>query len=268
MLLLGLLGISCQNDGNDVFTGDRLSLDSRSSFPTISYEAEITSRIIPEEVTLQDMCKVDLLMSQRLPYKENVEFVMDTATTPCISIDRSGLTYDVLRERRAGDIDFVPMGSLFICNGQTTQVYGDTTVTYSGGLDMEFWQFLYSTLFYTSAQVDSTVKKAYDEMLNDGIASIDGDFVKISTIDRLGNILNKYVSSTTYLPHSEVLTDANGKWLEKYFYQYYCQADSSYIPFITITYLRDTTLQCGTPYVMETITEYKNYTKTINDDCY
>jgi hypothetical protein len=106
LLLAGLLGVSCQDDGNDVFTGDKQSLDSRSSIPKISYDAEITSRIIPEEGTLQDMCKVDLLMIQRLPSKEHVEFVMDTTTTPCISIERSALTYEALRSDKKGESGF------------------------------------------------------------------------------------------------------------------------------------------------------------------
>lgn len=262
LFILVMVLSSCEDSAIDSVTGGQSVLFAKSSIPTISYDAEITSRVMPESGSLQDMCKVDLLMIQRLPAKEHVEFVMDTATTPCINIDRSGLTYDLLREGKRGDNDFVPMGSLSICNGQTTQVYGDTTVTYSGGLDIQYWQSLYSTLFYTTAQVDSTAEKAYEEMLSAGVAVIDGDFLKIKQPDSVGNIITKYISTSTLLPHSEVVADANGKWQEKYFYQYYCQADSSYIPFITLTYRRDTTMQCGTPYVMETVTEYKNYTKT------
>lgn len=252
---------SCGGDNITALAGDDPLLRGRLSTPKISYDAEITTRVIPEEGTLQDMCKVDLLMIQRLPTIEHVEFLMDTTTTPCISVDRFSLTYESLREGKMGDNDYSPAGSFTICNGQFTQVYGDTTVTTTDGLDIEFWTQVYASHFATDAQIVSDAKEVYEQMLIAGDATIEDGYYKLAFSNPQGGSVVRYISVANLLPNSEIIYDGSGKWNEKYHYQYFCQADSTYIPFITHTWVRDTTVKCSTPYVKETITAYKNYQK-------
>jgi hypothetical protein len=104
-------------------------------------------------------------------------------------------------------------------------------------------------------------QQAYDQMIVEGVAVVEGEFYKISLTTPEGETIVRYVNMSTLLPHSEIIYSIDGKWNEKYFYQYFCQADLTYIPFVTHTYVRDTTGKCGTPYINETITQFKNYQK-------